>query len=74
MTGKCGRRSSNGQTRQKAPNPIDIHVGSRMRMRRMMLGMSQEKLADGLRCSVPASAEVREGREPNGCEPLAAGR
>ena len=27
------------------PSPIDIHVGSRMRMRRMMLGMSQEKLA-----------------------------
>ena len=30
----------------KAPNPIDKHVGNRMRMRRMMLGMSQEKLGD----------------------------
>ena len=30
----------------KGPNPIDIHVGSRMRMRRMMLGMSQEKLGE----------------------------
>jgi hypothetical protein len=29
----------------KGPNPIDKHVGSRIRMRRMMLGMSQEKLA-----------------------------
>jgi transcriptional regulator with XRE-family HTH domain len=29
----------------KAPNPIDVHVGSRMRMRRMMLFMSQEALA-----------------------------
>jgi transcriptional regulator with XRE-family HTH domain len=29
----------------KAPNPTDVHVGSRMRMRRMMLGMSQEALA-----------------------------
>ena len=29
----------------KTPNPIDEHVGSRLRMRRMMLGMSQEKLA-----------------------------
>lgn len=27
-----------------APNPTDIHVGSRLRMRRMLLGMSQEKL------------------------------
>jgi transcriptional regulator with XRE-family HTH domain len=33
---------------KKAPNPIDKHVGSRMRMRRMMLAMSQEKLADRL--------------------------
>jgi DNA-binding XRE family transcriptional regulator len=32
----------------KVPNPIDKHVGSRVRMRRMMLSMSQQKLADGL--------------------------
>ena len=30
----------------KTPNPIDKHVGSRLRMRRLMLGMSQEKLAE----------------------------
>ena len=30
------------------PNPVDKYVGSRVRMRRMMLGMSQEKLGDGL--------------------------
>src|SRR5262249_1247095 len=33
---------------RKAPNPIDKHVGSRVRMRRMMLNMSQEKLGDAL--------------------------
>ena len=33
---------------KKVPNPIDKHVGSRVRMRRMMLGMSQEKLGDAL--------------------------
>src|SRR6266571_1871549 len=33
---------------KKAPNPTDKHVGSRVRMRRMMLGMSQEKLGDSL--------------------------
>lgn len=32
----------------KAPNPTDRHVGSRVRMRRMMLSMSQEKLGDAL--------------------------
>jgi transcriptional regulator with XRE-family HTH domain len=30
----------------KTPNPIDKHVGSQLRMRRMMLGMSQEKLGE----------------------------
>ena len=33
---------------KKGPNPIDKHVGSRVRMRRLMLGMSQGKLAGGL--------------------------
>jgi transcriptional regulator with XRE-family HTH domain len=33
---------------KKAPNPIDRHVGARVRMRRMMLRMSQEKLGDSL--------------------------
>ena len=33
---------------KKAPNPIDKHVGSRVRMRRMMLSMSQEKLGERL--------------------------
>jgi len=29
-------------------NPIDVHVGSRVRLRRMLLGMSQEKLGEHL--------------------------
>jgi transcriptional regulator with XRE-family HTH domain len=33
---------------RKAPNPIDKHVGSRVRLRRMMLTMSQEKLGTAL--------------------------
>jgi transcriptional regulator with XRE-family HTH domain len=32
----------------KPPNPVDRHVGSRVRMRRIMLGMSQERLGEGL--------------------------
>jgi transcriptional regulator with XRE-family HTH domain len=32
----------------KKPNPIDVHVGGRVRLRRMMLGMSQEKLGEQL--------------------------
>jgi transcriptional regulator with XRE-family HTH domain len=36
--------------RQKAdkPNPIDVHVGSRVRLRRNMLGLSQEKLGEAI--------------------------
>jgi transcriptional regulator with XRE-family HTH domain len=33
---------------KKIPHLTDKHVGSRMRMRRMMLGMSQGKLGDAL--------------------------
>jgi transcriptional regulator with XRE-family HTH domain len=32
----------------KAPNPIDKHVGARLRMRRMLIGMSQETLGEAL--------------------------
>lgn len=32
----------------RSPNPVDLHVGGRVRMRRKMLGISQERLADAL--------------------------
>jgi len=33
---------------KKIPNPIDKHVGSRVRMRRVLIGMSQERLGSAL--------------------------
>jgi transcriptional regulator with XRE-family HTH domain len=33
---------------KKRPNPIDVHVGCRIRLRRTMSGMSQERLGDSL--------------------------
>jgi transcriptional regulator with XRE-family HTH domain len=45
------KQDDHGVTRKgvaKAPNPIDQHVGSRVRMRRMLLGLSQEKLGEKL--------------------------
>jgi transcriptional regulator with XRE-family HTH domain len=33
---------------KKAPNPIDQQVGARLRMQRMLVGMSQEKLGEAL--------------------------
>ena len=37
-----------GRTRADGPHPIDIHVGARIRMRRTLLGMTQEELGDAL--------------------------
>ena len=42
------QRSVKGNIVAKSPSPTDKHVGARVRMRRLMLGLSQEKLADGL--------------------------
>ncbi len=33
---------------KKSPNPVDKHVGSRMRTRRLLAGLSQEKLGEAL--------------------------
>jgi transcriptional regulator with XRE-family HTH domain len=41
-------RTKAANTPVKVINPTDKHVGARVRMRRMMLGMSQEKLGDAL--------------------------
>ena len=35
-----------GQPEDRAPNPIDIHVGERIRRRRRSLGISQDRLAE----------------------------
>jgi transcriptional regulator with XRE-family HTH domain len=43
-----GAEDQSPMANKKQPNPIDIHVGSRVRLRRMMLGMSQEKLGEHL--------------------------
>lgn len=42
------KKSSRGRLADGRPNPIDVHVGSRIRLRRTLLGLSQEKLAEML--------------------------
>jgi transcriptional regulator with XRE-family HTH domain len=37
-----------GDRGQGGPNPVDVHVGSRVRLRRTLLGMSQEKLGEAI--------------------------
>ena len=57
-------------TVKKAPNPIDKHVGSRVRMRRMMLGMSQEKLGDGLGLTFQQVQKYEKGTNRMGASRL----
>lgn len=42
------RRKLSEETEGRRPNPVDLHVGGRVRMRRKLLGVSQEQLADSL--------------------------
>lgn len=56
----------------KTPNPIDKHVGSRVRMRRMMLSMSQEKLADGLGLTFQQVQKYEKGTNRIGASRLQA--
>jgi transcriptional regulator with XRE-family HTH domain len=55
---------------KKSPSPIDIHVGNRMRLRRMMLGMSQEKLADGFGLTFQQVQKYEKGMNRMGASRL----
>ena len=55
---------------EKAPNPIDRHVGSRVRLRRMMLNISQEKLGDALSLSFQQVQKYEKGTNRIGASRL----
>ncbi len=49
------------QIRVKEPNAIDKYVGARIRMRRMMLGLSQTNLADGVNLAFQQVQKYEKG-------------
>jgi DNA-binding XRE family transcriptional regulator len=55
---------------KKAPNPIDKHVGSRVRMRRKMLAMSQTQLADALGLTFQQVQKYEKGTNRMGASRL----
>ncbi|MGE0751830.1 MAG: helix-turn-helix domain-containing protein [Variibacter sp.] len=55
---------------KKAPNPIDKHVGARVRMRRMMIGISQEKLGDALNLTFQQVQKYEKGANRIGASRL----
>jgi transcriptional regulator with XRE-family HTH domain len=57
---------------KKAPNPVDKHVGSRVRMRRIALAMSQEKLGAALGLTFQQVQKYERGANPYRGQPIAA--
>lgn len=55
---------------KKVPNPIDVHVGSRVRLRRMLVGMSQEKLGEMLSLTFQQIQKYEKGANRIGASRL----
>lgn len=51
----------NKKLRRENPNPIDIYVGGRLKYRRTMLGISQEKLAEALNVTFQQIQKYEKG-------------
>jgi transcriptional regulator with XRE-family HTH domain len=57
-----GQSGHNRRTvREGGPNPIDVHVGGRLRQARMTAGMSQEELGLGIGVSFQAVQKYEHG-------------
>ena len=54
----------------KSPNPIDVHVGSRVRLRRMMVRMSQETLGAELNLTFQQVQKYEKGANRIGASRL----
>lgn len=57
---------------KKKPNPIDVHVGGRIRLRRNMLGMSQERLGEQLGITFQQVQKYEKGTNRVGASRLQA--
>jgi transcriptional regulator with XRE-family HTH domain len=57
---------------KKKPNPTDVHVGSRIRLRRNMLGMSQERLGETLGITFQQIQKYEKGTNRVGASRLRA--
>lgn len=62
----------NGRENKKKPNPTDVHVGSRIQLRRNMLGMSQEKLGETLGITFQQIQKYEKGTNRVGASRLQA--
>lgn len=65
-----GRRVFRARTDSGDPDPVDIHVGARLRLRRMLLGMSQTDLANALNLSFQQVQKYESGANRIGASRL----
>src|SRR3982074_632911 len=66
---KTVRRNTRG-SRDGKPNPVDVHVGSRVRLRRTLLGMSQEKLGEAIGLTFQQVQKYERGAHRTGASRL----
>ncbi|MCO4316900.1 helix-turn-helix domain-containing protein [Phyllobacterium sp. 21LDTY02-6] len=57
---------------KKSPNPVDLHVGARIRLRRNMIGLSQEKLGESLGITFQQIQKYEKGTNRVGASRLQA--
>ena len=55
---------------KRVPEPVDVHVGNRVRMRRLMFGMSQEKLGRALGLTFQQVQKYEKGKNRMGSSRL----
>src|SRR6516164_572963 len=58
------------ETTGRKPNPVDVHVGSRVRYRRMIIGMSQEKLGEKMNLTFQQIQKYEKGTNRIGASRL----
>ncbi len=65
MSGTAGGESkpprSRRTVREHGPDPVDVHVGRRLRQARLLSGLSQEELGDGIGVSFQAVQKYEQG-------------
>ena len=69
---RAGEENMANKDNKKKPNPTDTHVGSRIRLRRNMLGMSQEKLGENLGITFQQIQKYEKGTNRVGASRLQA--
>lgn len=69
-TKMSGQGEDSFETTGRKPNPVDIHVGSRVRLRRMVLGISQEKLGERMNLTFQQIQKYEKGTNRIGASRL----